>query len=465
MNNKTFKKVINYIKDNKEYFEISRFDGDIFWLNHLSFLKLPVVHIYLYLKSEPKNYRFILNTKNLYKIAQRAYKIYEQNPGLFKGRFYQYRDNCYEHFCKLISSPKIDKKLYSNFVKSAQKFAFIANNSIEGLDRFLGKKIELKITDEAKRKIATTPLYMSYVQQREEQLLKNFDGYKKFKQFIIQYRKEWGWSFLNFASHKFPSQSELLNKALELLKNKNEELNKLKKINKAKIIKQNWVKKLPSRTQKLIEFFDIVVELRDQRKAFWLQICAPFKNWLKKIVKDYGLSYDDLRWLTWDEQCRLSNKNKKKLMEVSRARRNGCSTAHFFPGKTFIFVGKEYEQIKNLILERRRLAELKGISVSAGKITGRVKNILSAKDFNKFKKDEILVASHTAPDYVPIMKKAKAILTERGGIACHAAIISRELGVPCIVGIKGLVGNFDDGDLIEVDANKGVVKIIKKARQ
>ena len=59
------------------------------------------------------------------------------------------------------------------------------------------------------------------------------------------------------------------------------------------------------------------------------------------------------------------------------------------------------------------------------------------------------------------MKKAKAILTERGGITSHAAIVSRELGTPCVVGIKGLFGNFKDGDLVEVDAKKGIVKIIK----
>lgn len=459
---KEFKKVISYIKDNKKYFEISKFDGDIFFWNYLTFFRLPTHNIYLYLKSEPKNFRLILNTKNLYKVSQRAYKIYGQNPELLKNQFYQYRDNCYKRFCKLISLPRINKKLYSNFINSAQKLAIIGNSFIEGLDRFLAEKIKLKFVDEAQRKIAAFPLYTSYVQQREEQLLKNLDRHRKSKQFIIQYRADWGWSFLNFASHKLPSLNEILNWAAELFKNKNEELNKLKKINKEKTLKQNWIKKLPPRTQKLIEFFDIVVELRDQRKAFWLQINVPFKDWLKKVGKKYGLLYTDLSWLTWNEQISLNNKNKKKLVEISRTRRNGCSTAHFSPGKTLIFVGKEYEQIKSLILERKKAPELKGISASGGKITGRVKNILSAKDFNKFKKGEILIASHTAPDYVSIMKKAKAILTERGGIACHAAIISRELGIPCVVGIKGLVGNFDDGDLVEVDANKGIVRILKR---
>jgi len=56
------------------------------------------------------------------------------------------------------------------------------------------------------------------------------------------------------------------------------------------------------------------------------------------------------------------------------------------------------------------------------------------------------------------MKKAGAIVTDEGGITCHAAIVSRELGIPCVVGTKIVTKVFKDGDLVEVDANKGLVK-------
>ena len=58
------------------------------------------------------------------------------------------------------------------------------------------------------------------------------------------------------------------------------------------------------------------------------------------------------------------------------------------------------------------------------------------------------------------MRKAKAILTERGGITSHAAIVSRELKIPCIVGIKGLFNNFKDGENVEVDSDQGTVKSV-----
>jgi pyruvate,water dikinase len=66
----------------------------------------------------------------------------------------------------------------------------------------------------------------------------------------------------------------------------------------------------------------------------------------------------------------------------------------------------------------------------------------------------------TRPDYVPAMKKAAAIVTNEGGITCHAAIVSRELGIPCIIGTKIATEVFKDGDVVEVNANHGWVRRI-----
>ena len=71
---------------------------------------------------------------------------------------------------------------------------------------------------------------------------------------------------------------------------------------------------------------------------------------------------------------------------------------------------------------------------------------------------DILIANSTTPNYIPIMAKASAFLTDEGGITSHAAIVSRELGIPCIIGTKVATKVFKDGDLVEVDANEGVVR-------
>ena len=100
---------------------------------------------------------------------------------------------------------------------------------------------------------------------------------------------------------------------------------------------------------------------------------------------------------------------------------------------------------------------LRGSGASPGVAVGRVKMIPTAKDIGRMEKGDILVTEMTSPDYVPAMKKAAAILTNSGGATCHAAIVSRELGVPCIVGTKEATKILHDGDLITVDAKMGVV--------
>lgn len=69
--------------------------------------------------------------------------------------------------------------------------------------------------------------------------------------------------------------------------------------------------------------------------------------------------------------------------------------------------------------------------------------------------------SMTRPEFVPLMKKAAAIITDEGGITCHAAIVSRELNIPCIIGTRIATKVLKDGDYIEVDADNGIVKILR----
>lgn len=106
---------------------------------------------------------------------------------------------------------------------------------------------------------------------------------------------------------------------------------------------------------------------------------------------------------------------------------------------------------------------LKGkVACKGGIIRGPAKVCLDKKDINKVERGDILVANFTTPDFVPAMERAAAIVTDQGGISSHAAIVSRELGVPCIIATGNGTMVIKDGDLVEVDAEKGIVKIIKK---
>ncbi len=111
----------------------------------------------------------------------------------------------------------------------------------------------------------------------------------------------------------------------------------------------------------------------------------------------------------------------------------------------------------------KETAELSGQTAYPGTVQGPVRLIHNRDDLRTIKKGEILVAIMTNATYTPYFKKVKAIITDEGGVTCHAAIVARELKKPCIIGTKNATKVLNDGDLIEVDAHQGVVKLIERA--
>lgn len=100
---------------------------------------------------------------------------------------------------------------------------------------------------------------------------------------------------------------------------------------------------------------------------------------------------------------------------------------------------------------------LHGLGTSMGVASGSVKIVSDPKELYKVKNGDVLVATMTTPDFVPAMKRAVAIVTDEGGSTCHAAIVSRELGIPCVVGTRTATTTLSDGQIITVDAKRGVV--------
>lgn len=100
---------------------------------------------------------------------------------------------------------------------------------------------------------------------------------------------------------------------------------------------------------------------------------------------------------------------------------------------------------------------LEGLSASSGVSSGQVKIVKKMSELNKIKTGDILVTKMTTPDMVPQMKKASGIITDEGGITCHAAIVSRELGIPAIVGTEKATQLLKENQIVTIDANKGKV--------
>ena len=109
------------------------------------------------------------------------------------------------------------------------------------------------------------------------------------------------------------------------------------------------------------------------------------------------------------------------------------------------------------------MSEVSGQVAYKGKVQGVVRIVKKQSDMSRVRAGDILVSPMTTPDFLPAMQKAIAFVTDEGGVTCHAAIVSRELKKPCIIGTKIATQVLQDGDLIEVDADNGVVRIIEKA--
>ncbi|MEM2888305.1 MAG: phosphoenolpyruvate synthase [Candidatus Bathyarchaeia archaeon] len=127
-----------------------------------------------------------------------------------------------------------------------------------------------------------------------------------------------------------------------------------------------------------------------------------------------------------------------------------------------VWASKKEEKVEEkMVTTTERKILVQGLPASPGLAIGKVHIIPTVDRINEFEKGEILVTEMTAPDWVPAMRKAAAIVTNSGGMTCHAAIVSRELGIPCIVGTisrgKPATEAIPDGEMVTVDAKLGVV--------
>lgn len=170
---------------------------------------------------------------------------------------------------------------------------------------------------------------------------------------------------------------------------------------------------------------------------------------------------DYINFLTSDEVISRKNIDRKELQKRTKQ-------FIYFEGKVHTGTTiKEFEKKNNIkIISSRKLNKINSATLIEGQVamtgftTGRVKIIFDVNQLGKVKKGDILVTPMTIPNFISAMHRAAAFITDEGGITCHAAIIARELKKPCIIGTKIATRVLRDGDLVEVDANNGIVKLV-----
>lgn len=157
------------------------------------------------------------------------------------------------------------------------------------------------------------------------------------------------------------------------------------------------------------------------------------------ILIGYGLKIEDMYGSFQDIEWGFDRDTKELYILQSRP----------------ITTVKDREDKTKMVQELKVL--VKGLPASPGKGSGKVKNIKDISEIDRIEEGDVLVTVMTNPDMVPAMRKAAAVVTEEGGRTCHAAIVSRELQIPCIVGAKSAATILEEGMAITVDATSGVV--------
>jgi len=186
-----------------------------------------------------------------------------------------------------------------------------------------------------------------------------------------------------------------------------------------------------------------------------------FRALANAISKRENSSSELLTCLTSKELEKYFKTNKLPEQEILKERFES-SALLFEKGKVLILTGKDVSEIELALFKTPESKELKGVSAFPGIAKGVARVVLDPLTPGEFNQGDILVTGMTRPEYISLLKKSSAIVTDVGGILCHAAISARELKIPCVVGTVNSTKTIKSGEIIEVDANKGIVKSLTK---
>jgi len=244
------------------------------------------------------------------------------------------------------------------------------------------------------------------------------------------------------------------------------ELADLKQASQQRLVDhQEWLQTLDEEQKRLAEYIQFIIHMRDLRKDYISKTLTIVYRLAQKMFTAIDGNPEDIFHCTYFELTQGVDYLKSIKDDIHR-RRNG--TLFLIPPEGYCSMEPDPGHTNKRMIEEYILnqvddiSEIRGQTAYSGVIKGKVRVINDLiNEAGTFKDGEILVTGMTRPEFIPLIRKAKAIVTDEGGITCHAAIVSRELKKPCIIGTKIATKVLKDGDIVEVDAEKGKVTVIK----
>lgn len=210
------------------------------------------------------------------------------------------------------------------------------------------------------------------------------------------------------------------------------------------------------------------IVLRTYRKNAICQAHFYHLPLLWEVANRLSLTKQGVRLLSYEELIKgLAGKiSTNKLQRLARNRAKGWAVL-MWQGKATTVTGarkivQAMEQYQIVPLSQIVEKVLKGNTACRGKVVGKVRVIHKLSEIGMVQPGDILVAKMTTPDYMMAINRCAGIITDEGGITCHAAIVSREFGIPCLIATHNATKLLKDNDLIELDATNGIARVIEK---
>ena len=178
----------------------------------------------------------------------------------------------------------------------------------------------------------------------------------------------------------------------------------------------------------------------------------------KYIAEKSGLSYDECHALSRDDISEYWQSGELPDSEALNKRFQESAIISFDSGISI--VTEDVLEIEGALTQIDIQREFSGSIAYKGSVEGVARVILDPSKDYTFNEGDILIADMTRPEYIPLIKKSSAIVTDAGGMLCHAAISAREFQIPCVVGTQVATTSIQNGDTIQVDAEKGLITIL-----
>ena len=387
-------------------------------------------------------------------------------------------------FAKLDSidiSKLSDKQVYENYKLVKENFVewFLPGALVEPIGLYGENKIrkiliEKNVSDkniEQYVSVLTTTPRRTFSKTELEELLKIAMG-EKLDDELEKHAKKYFWIHNNYFTTEVLNKEFFKNELVSLLSTNGKPMDYLEKLeNDFKQIlekKKELIKELKLTTDEteLIELLEMFAWFQDYRKEYIMKILHYLDLMLGEIGKRRNLTLKQMKYSLASEISSILDGNFDKSILDKRMKNflalEGIEDEIRFEYHSGEDAIKRWKEVNPKIHRETEVLEITGNPASRGVVEGFAKVTMNVSEAKNLKKGEILITSMTTPDFVTAMKRAAAIVTNEGGILCHAAVVSREFGIPCVVGTKIATKAIRTGDFIEVDGNKGIIRILKR---